>query len=1432
MLHSNDNNAGLAAASQLESASAERAPSDPPPQSTSLDVVVALVTTAQAALGGGLAQLLTELGHDEFLTLIVACVDDIDASADSAAAELPSIGRLPFIRAAAGTRLMKGHAYLVPLSARLRVHADELSPVATERERRAPLDALLSSVGSSYSDLAVGVLLASAGADAAVGVQTLKANGGLVFASSDAVHEMLEKQVVDPAFLDEVVPPEELARTLSKRIGHVLRSRVDPERRPEQIQTRLSKILNVVREKTGHDFRLYKPTTIVRRVQRRMQVRELESVEDYLTCLETNAEEPELLFRDLLIGVTHFFRDPEAFAQLQEELVPALFKEHGNGSTLRVWVAGCSSGEEAYTVAFLLNDYVEDERLDVKIQIFATDIDEHALQVARRGIYPASISADLSPEQLRRHFHARQDGGFQVSKRIRDCMIFSLHNLVKDAPFSKLDLISCRNVLIYFTNELQARLLPVFHYALRSGGALFLGPAEGLGSVTSLFSTVDKKQRIFRRRDIPTHSSVHAQLTAARPADQRRGILPRQEQPGPNRPLGALVERALLQGYTPPCVVINERREIVYFHGKTGRYLQPAEGMPNLNILDMARPELRVPLRTCIHQARTCNDPVTQSDIVVGGPDDASALKLSVTRLPGPETGSGLYMVIFEEESASIRRMIEARSVSAEPAVHQLEQELGHTQAQLQSLVEQFEYSNEELKSTNEELLSMNEELQSSNEELETSREELQSVNEELETVNGELKFKVAELALASNDSRNLFESTRIATLFLDAQLRIRNFTPATVDLFTLIDADRGRPISHISQRFHYNGMLATALEVLRTLVPAEVQVQALTGSWYIMRVLPYRSNDGVVEGVVVTFSDITALKNAEFEVQRLSAALEERLRWLETLVDVVPVGICFYEPGLHAFRTNRSASELLGGERASQAGADTLPYTWWPTERSDGREQQLRDAMSNATATRDLHFELAREGETRHLLVHSAPLIDGSQALAGQVSALLDITEVKRARELAVAREQQQIVVTELGLLALEESDWDAFLRKALDRLRSASSVQGCEVLQITEDKTQLVRLAHSGWHEAREEITSLPVLEGSPPERALRSGEPILFDCPPGLALGANDYLQEQGFAFGAYVAFHVVGGEPSGLLGVYTRAREALSKQDLVFVRSVAQVLTSAIQRRTIEEARLKEREAATLRRTEEQLRRAERLASLGTFAAGIAHELNNPLSNIALSAEYAVNTPDDERRAKTLASIKTNAHRCGRIVESVLRFARNEAEQRASSDLAAIVHHSMELLGLPGAEPPALFTLKLGDPAPQVYCNPTELEQVFVNLFRNAIEAHPARCHITISARLDDGRVLVEVSDDGPGIPETQLPHIFDPFYSTRRSAGGTGLGLSISHRIVTAHGGELRALSDPRSGATFSIELPTSDSVLKLATLEAEERPDGNSSSSG
>ncbi len=757
--------------------------------------------------------------------------------------------------------------------------------------RRLPIDFFFRSLAQDQREHAIAVVLSGTGSDGTLGVRAIKGEGGMVMAQSpeSTEYDGMPRSAIATGMVDYELPPAEMPAQLiayvTHAFGHPPLAGVPPTTKADSA---LNKVFILLRAQTGHDFSQYKPSTIHRRLARRMAVQQIERVDSYVKYLQQTPAEVEALLRDLLIGVTSFFRDSEAFGALAEQVIPQLFVDRSADAVIRVWSPGCSTGEEAYSLAILLAEYQEALRQSFRVQVFATDIDSRAIATARAGLYPASIAADVSPERLDRFFTAEPNdstgspSGYRIHKRIRDMMIFSEQSVIKDPPFSRLDLISCRNLLIYMGSALQKQLIRLFHYALKPGGFLFLGTSETVGEFGDLFAVLDRKAKLYQRKE-DSHSAQHAGLGRYFPSMRAAAVaLPA---PGVRRTpatakesLRDLTEQALLQQLPFAGALVNAQGEVLYLHGRTGKYLEPAPGEFDRNILKMAREGLRRALTTTLHKAVGTKEIVHCSGLRVRTNGDYVTVNLAVGPVAvgsAPYAGEPLYLVALEEvpDAGGPSDADAGLSEDVDARIAALERELRAKDEYLQS-------TNEELETANEELRSSNEEMQSTNEELETSKEELQSVNEELATVNAELQTRVADLTRVNNDMNNLLAGTGIATIFVDHSLRILRFTPGAGAIINLILSDVGRPVGHIAYNLvGYDRLVEDTRAVLNTLIPVEVEVRTAEGEWYLLRIQPYRTLDNVIEGAVITFVNITETKR-----------LADRLRDLDVLRCLVAV--------------------------------------------------------------------------------------------------------------------------------------------------------------------------------------------------------------------------------------------------------------------------------------------------------------------------------------------------------------------------------------------------------------------------------------------------------------------------------------------------------------------------------------------------------------
>jgi len=759
--------------------------------------------------------------------------------------------------------------YVIPPNKDLSIQRGKLRLLEPRvlRGLRLPIDAFFKALADDQHERAIGVILSGMGSDGTLGLRAIKENAGLAVAQSpeSAQFDSMPRSAIDAGLADIVAPPRVLWEKILAYLKHSPRGlHATPETAPaSKSRSSLEQILILLRDRTGNDFSLYKKNTMYRRIERRMGLRQIDAIAGYADYLRENPQELDLLFKELLIGVTSFFRDPEVWASLKTEVIPALLAEYPAGKALRAWVPACSTGEEAYSLAMIFKEVLAESQSPrpFKLQIFATDLDQDAIDKARQGFFPATIAGEVSEDRLSRFFNV-DGGGYRIKKDIREMVIFAPHNVIMDPPFTKLDLLCCRNLLIYLSQELQQKLILLFHYTLASHGILTLGNAETIGNASHLFSATDHKLRLYRRIDTPFPLNVDFPTKYFPVAS----MIEDTEKHPPIANLQTLADQLLLQHFAPAAVLVNADGDILYISGRTGKYLEPAAGKANWNIHAMARDGLRHELIGALKKARTETDVVQVAGLTVANDGGGQTVNLSVQAIHKPDALKGMLMVVFTDVAAAPAGKVSRKSPNAAQTL--LQAELQHTQEDLQTLREEMQTSQEELKSANEELQSTNEELQSTNEELTTSKEEMQSLNEELQTVNAELQIKVDDLSRASNDMNNLLNSMEIATVFLDGTLNIRRFTSHIGHLFKLIAADVGRPLSDIVTDLDYPDLQQDAREVLRTLVFVEKQIRASDERWFKVRIMPYRTQDNLIDGVVITFIDISETKKLEAELR------------------------------------------------------------------------------------------------------------------------------------------------------------------------------------------------------------------------------------------------------------------------------------------------------------------------------------------------------------------------------------------------------------------------------------------------------------------------------------------------------------------------------------------------------------------------------------
>jgi len=836
---------------------------------------------AIGASAGGLEaieQFFSHIPADSGMAFVI--VQHLDPARHSSMPEIMSrLTKIPVYVASHGMKVSPDTIYLNPPDKNMGIRNSTiyLQEVEEPRGLRLPVDFFLRSLAGERGVDAIAIILSGTGTDGTLGLKTIKAELGAVFVQDpeSARYDGMPRSAINTGLADFVLPAPEMPQKLIEFVKHAAVNGARIGTVIKETQEPLQQIFAILRTRTGHDFSHYKQTTFHRRLERRMSVNGIDDIAGYAHFLRENEPEAKALLKDILISVTSFFRDPEAFDVLKEKL-EELMKARAPGGDLRVWVAGCATGEESYSLAMVILECLDELGKRFPVQMYATDIDTGALNIARAGIYPANIAADMTPARLRRFF-LKQGNSYQVKKELREMVVFAPQNFIKDPPFSRMDLICCRNLLIYLESDIQKKLLPLLHYALKPGGILFLGPSETVGDATDLFRTLDKKWKLFQRKETVI-SPDRLEFPATFAPSLREPVT------GQKARLPALTEKIFLDNYAPTFAVIDEKYRLVYVRGRTGKYLEIASGQPNLSIMELAREGLRSELTSAIYEAAAQKQAITREGVQVKSNGGSQVINLTVAPLPEHGVPPGLMMVVFQEMGKGIvsgktKPGKPRRSVQVEEELRLTRQNLQSTVEELEAANEELEAANEELKSANEELQSNNEELQSTNEELDTSREELQSLNEEMMTVNAELTSKTDMLTKANDDLKNYLNRTDIAFIFLDEKLNIRSYTPATADVFSIREIDIGRPLDEITSRLDYPGVVDDAREVLRTLTPKEIELTRKDGHWYTMRILPYFTVQNVLGGLVLSFLDTDKQQKAIDNLARSNAELKDTLQ-------------------------------------------------------------------------------------------------------------------------------------------------------------------------------------------------------------------------------------------------------------------------------------------------------------------------------------------------------------------------------------------------------------------------------------------------------------------------------------------------------------------------------------------------------------------------
>ncbi len=1277
------------------------------------------------------------------------------------------------------------HVYVIPPGANMVIAGGvlKLSARTETRGQHRAIDHFLRSLAEQRGHQAIGVVLSGTGNDGTLGLEEIKAAGGLTFAQDDTAQQSgMPQHAVAAGCVDLVLPPREIAREIARIARHpYVAPAAGAGPSLDLREAELQRVLELLRKATGVDLAHYKHSTLYRRIHRRIVLHKLENLRQYLRFLEDDPKELDALYQDVLINVTSFFRNAEAFEVLKRRIFPRLAEGRSRHEPVRIWTLGCSTGEEAYSLAIAFVEHAELAGRAIPVQVFATDVNGASIEKARAGLYSKNITQDVSPERLRRFF-VEEDGSYRISKEIRDRCVFAQHDVLAAPPFSHIDLACCRNLLIYLDSAAQQKLLPTLHYALKPHGFLWLGSSETIGSHRDLFELEEPKHQVYSRKPGPTRLPSG---TAAAGGAAIRPLLA--QVPGRSREASAggteaqrEADRILLAKYAPAAVLINAGLEILQFRGDTGAYLSPAPGRASLDLLKMLRPGLLVAVRGAIHKARSEEIAVREEGLRVRSNGGYREVNVEAVPLAEGAGGRGSCLVLFEDagSTAELRaRVTRAEARAAEDAAEvlrqaspdreivRLSQELAATREYLQSVIEQQEAANEELQSANEEVQSANEELQSINEELETSKEEIQSSNEELTTVNEELHTRNLELSRSNDDFTNLLSSVQIAIVMLGPDLRIRRFTPVAEKLLNLIAADVGRPIGDIRLNVDVPDLERLVTEVIDSVSPTQVEAQDKRGRWYSLRIRPYRTLDNKIDGAVLVLLDVDSLKRGE-ELLRASA---ERLRIVQ---EQAPVGIWEADLEGRFLRVNDTLCAITGYSRdelLSRRFQDITPTD--DVERDADAYRRLPGELGLATP-REIRYR-HKDGRTLWIELSTSLVHDAEGKPQFGVGIVQEVTERKRA-ELALRESEQRFHV----------------LADSAPGLIWVNGLEGC----------QFVNRAY---------LDFLGVAE-----REVQGYDWSEFIHPEDRDAYLGSYLEHLGrrAPFEAQFRFRRADGQYRWMKSVGV-PRSADDGEFLGYVGS------------TFDVTDLKEAEAA--------LQQSDR--SKNEFLAMLAHELRNPLAPLRNIAEVLKAPAVDSGTLEWAQDmIDRQVRNMARMIDDLLdvsRITQGRVQLRKEPvELAALLKRTAELSRQTTATRHQQLTLSLPPEPIYVEADPLRLEQVFVNLLSNACKFTPAGGHLWLSAGSGEPGatdVEVRVRDDGDGIPAELLPRVFDLFMqadrSLERAHGGLGIGLTLVRSLVQLHGGSVEAKSDgPGKGSEFVVRLP----VLAAEAVDAAARDAG------
>lgn len=1266
---------------------------------------------------------------------------------------------------------------------------------------RMPIDFFFRSLAEDQREKAVGILFSGSGSDGTLGIREIHGEGGLVIIQEPITAQfapMLENAIAT-GLADYVLPVAQMPAVI---LNYVREPENDEMPAPADLEGGIGPILDLIASENKNDFHSYRKSTLHRRIQRRMGLQQIDKLADYLSFLRETPAELEKLSRDMLISVTSFFRDPSAFEELREKVVIPLVQEKDTNDAIRLWVAGCATGEESYSIVILFMEEMAKAQKHFPLQVFASDLDAEAVKYGRQAIYPESVSADVSEERLARFF-TKVDHAYQVNTAVRGLVTFSMHNLLANPPFLKMDLISCRNLLMYIEPEGQKKILNLFGFALNPAGYLFLGKSDTVIE-RELFEPVSRSFRIYRRNTSVRPRIGSFPIASLMAADR----LAEPQKLSPIR-LPELNQQVLLKYFNASIVLIDENGEILHFYGPTQQYLVHPGGSANLKLFEMLEKNHALKFRGAVEKAHREYSTVRLGTLQFGGDDSPRLANVTIMPILEAQSARKLLAIIFEQAQVpteTSHAKAEKDEIHHDSApVAELEAEVADLKEQLQNATETFQTTHEELTAANEEVLAINEELQSTNEELEASKEELQSVNEEIVTANNQLNDKLEELNKINNDLANFLNSSDVGTIFLDTKFCIRRFTPSTTTLLNVIPLDVGRPVQHISTNFVGVDLLEIANQVLTTLVPVEREVETAEGRWYLMRCLPYRTLDNVIDGVVFTFSEISDLKRSE-------TIINEAREYAENIIHTTRNSFVVLDPELRVVSANRAfyeTFEVTPGETENRTIYELGSGQW--------NVPKLRQLLEEILP-KDTHFE---GFEVEHEFPKIGQKIMALNAKKIKPEILSQGALILLAIEDVTARRQAETEIKQLNetleARVTEQVGFSRLLHIIANAANAATSVE--EVLRLAIDDV----CNYLGWpvghayvvEEFGGKLVSTKVWHLKDPEgsAAFRTtSEAFSFSL--GIGLPGSVMAERRPRWIDNVVAdpnfLRAAQAESAGIIAglavpVFGRGKIAAVLEFFTFEpASASAALLQVMEQIGVELGQVFERKWA-----EKKLRESERLAALGITTATIIHEIGNPLqliSGLTYLLQQELSTEAEKKETTELADdLKKEIDRLISLLAE-LRFAASPGLTQLDLKPINLPLFAVECLMKDkffSAYPGIRLEHDLPPDLPPAMMDKDKMRQVLLNLYKNAVEAMPDGGTLSLRAFQSSDRLCLDIADTGSGIPKDV--NVFEPSITTKPH--GMGLGLMVVQQIISAHRGSITYTSDPGHGTVFRISLP-------------------------